>query len=62
MPDEFIDKDDLEAILRPPNRIEKDKLGATPNEVAAGLADPDQIVPDPQRPSTIEDQAVLAAD
>ena len=44
MPREFIPHDDIESIVRSKREIEEDGLGATPNEVAEGLANPDQVV------------------
>jgi hypothetical protein len=53
MPEAFVDPNDLDEILRSKEEIAREQrktgLGATPNEVAAGLADPDFVVPDPER-------------
>jgi hypothetical protein len=52
MPEEFVAPDDHEEILRSQADIERAEkrtgLGATPNEVAAGLAEPDYIIPAPK--------------
>ena len=54
--EDWVDPSDMEAILRRKSKIEEDVNGATPNEVAHGLAEPTNITPNPDQPSAIDEQ------